>query len=102
MHPYFPGYSQSDESGDGPEDEPAAREQTEHVERGPADEQAQPSKHTQVSPNPVHFCTERNSTDEQIISLLYTCRIFSVVSQKKKKPEIRRNYRYTRSSNDYI
>ncbi|PBC32094.1 Dual specificity testis-specific protein kinase [Apis cerana cerana] len=41
------GYSQSDESGDGPEDEPAAREQTEHVERGPADEQAQPSKHTQ-------------------------------------------------------
>lgn len=45
----FSGYSQSDESGDGPEDEPAACEQAEHAERGSADEQAQPSEHTQVS-----------------------------------------------------
>lgn len=45
----FPGYPQSDESGDGPEDEPAARQQAEHAEGGSADEQAQPSEHTKVS-----------------------------------------------------
>ncbi|KZC08768.1 hypothetical protein WN55_10791 [Dufourea novaeangliae] len=43
----FRGYPQSDESGDGAEDEPAAGKQAEHAEGGSADEQAQPSEYTQ-------------------------------------------------------
>lgn len=61
----FPGYTQSDESGDGAKDESAAGEQAEHAQGSSAHEQAQPSEHTQVSPlpsryaaesGPVHFC----------------------------------------------
>lgn len=52
-HPVlFPGYTQSDESGDGAEDESAAGQQAEHAQGSSAHEQAQPSEHTQVSPLP--------------------------------------------------
>lgn len=50
--------------------------------------------------NPVHFCAERNSTDEQIIYLLYTCRIFSVVSRRRNRKKWR-NYSCI-LVNDYI
>lgn len=55
----FPGYTQSDESGDGAKDESAAGEQAEHAQGSPAHEQAQPSEHTQVSPR-IMPATPRN------------------------------------------
>lgn len=59
------GPSSSLGPGDGSEDEQAQQQQSQHVERGPADEPALPSMHTQVceaitdTPCPCSACSVR-------------------------------------------
>lgn len=54
IFPCFSGHPQSNWSGDGPENESTSGQQTEHAQGGPADEQTQSPKYSQV--NIFFFC----------------------------------------------